>query len=462
MSQSQQDFVAPTIEEMKKFMNVSAPSVAGAPSRSEVAIVDLKKLALSRFGDWRKDAAAVIAKYSGVIFDAQTPKGYKALEQAISEVRAGRYMGQRVSKASKTELADVSRAVGAEETAIAEFLGPTEQELLRQKKAEDDRRAAVVEAARAAEAERKAKHEAGIAKILSMPASARGKPSDRIAAGIDYVRGLAFGAEWEEYAGLAAIARGEVAAELESMFLSTKAAEEAEATAAVQRAEQARVAEAQRVEAERLKAQYEAMVARQREDTAAADALAKAQADFAEKVAAFEAAQQAADERRAAEIALLAAEAQRKPYAVSAPWRQITPEDLVFRPATEPAAQTIPNKPQGGLTAVQTRVEVIEPEASSSAKAEDLDGSLAAGDAPYTQTATPDDRSHGNPAGAGPTMDAATLALLRDALELTQYCDSALTWPSAPPLKTRAEWWAGLRMHVDHLRPLLIAAIGEG
>ena len=81
---------------------------------TEVAKVDLKALALTRFGDWRTQAQALVAKYRAVVFDCTTTKGYEEARKALAVVRAPRYAAQNVSKASKAELAQVSKAVGAE------------------------------------------------------------------------------------------------------------------------------------------------------------------------------------------------------------------------------------------------------------------------------------------------------------------------------------------------------------
>ena len=125
--------------------------------RSAALVVDLKALALTRFGEWRPQAAALVAKFKDVAFAVQTPKGYDEAKKALAEVRAPRYAAQNVSKESKSELAAVSKAVGAEEAAITAALADTEAAIEAQIVSEDARRAT-----EKAEAERKAAEAARI------------------------------------------------------------------------------------------------------------------------------------------------------------------------------------------------------------------------------------------------------------------------------------------------------------
>ena len=274
-----------------EFPVLDAPATA---RQAAIAKIDLKALALSRFGEWKPEAEKVVAKYKGVIFDATTPKGYKSLTEAIAEVRAPRYAAQNVSKASKSELAAVSKAVGAEEAAVAAFLDSTEKELVAQKDAEDARREAEAERLRAIEAERVAGHRARIAAIRECVAKARGISAERIAKGMAAVGALVVDeATYQEFAGEAAVAKTETLEAMGVLFDSTKAAEDAAAAAEAQRIEQARVAEEQRIERERL-ADENARI-----DEARA-LIAKAEREAAEKI---EADRKALAEERAAWLA---------------------------------------------------------------------------------------------------------------------------------------------------------------
>lgn len=256
------------------------PIIESIPIRpTSLAKIDLKAAALSRFGEWKPTAESIVKKYKGVIFaEVDTPKGYKALTEAIAEVREPRFSAQRVSESSKSELAAVSKAVGAEKDAVTAYLAETEKELVAQKAAEDARRTVAEAEAKRIEDERKAAHESGIARIRSYLAAAQGISSERIAAGIDKLTAMVFTtAEWEEFAVPAANAQCETIEALRGVLATTKAAEEAEAAAAAQRIEQARVAEEQRLEAKRLD-EARALIAA--EAKKAADKLAADQAEF--------------------------------------------------------------------------------------------------------------------------------------------------------------------------------------
>lgn len=170
-----------------------------------LATVDLKAVALSRFGEWRAGAAALVEKYKGVVFDCMTTKGMAEAVAARMEVRAPRYAAQNVSKASKSELAAVSKAVGAEEEAIIKFLADTEaaidsqirvaEERKAMEKAERERQEA--EAA-AAEVARIKRHREAIETIHQYPIHAAGLPSERIEKGVKALQEMTFGEAQEE------------------------------------------------------------------------------------------------------------------------------------------------------------------------------------------------------------------------------------------------------------------------
>jgi hypothetical protein len=172
---------------------------------ASLATVDLKAVALSRFGSWREDAAALVAKYKGVVFDCLTTKGMADAVAARMEVRAPRYAAQNVAKASKSELAAVSKAVGAEEDAIIKFLAETEaaidsqikvaEEHKAMEKAERERQEA--EAA-AAEVARIKRHREAIEVIHQYPIHAVGLPAERIEKGVKALQEMVFGEAQEE------------------------------------------------------------------------------------------------------------------------------------------------------------------------------------------------------------------------------------------------------------------------
>ncbi len=172
---------------------------------SAVAKVDLLALALSRFGAWRAGAEALVERYRAVAFDLSTPKGYAELVKAIAEVRAPRYQAQNVAKASKSELAGVSKAIGAEEAAVTAFLDDTEKRLVALRDAHDAKAAADKAEAKRLDDERIAKHQAGIATIRSFLSRCQGLPAARIALGIYQLQVQTYSSDdWQEFAVTAA------------------------------------------------------------------------------------------------------------------------------------------------------------------------------------------------------------------------------------------------------------------
>ena len=242
----------PELIDVQEQSLVVALANSKANKTTALAAMDLQAFALSRFGDWKPRAAALVAKYQGVAFDCATVKGLQAATDARAEVREPRYAAQRVSKASKSELARVSKAIGTEEQAIIDALAATEEHIDAQIRADAERRATEQAERDRIEAERIAKHEAGIVKIRGYVGMAQGLPSPAIARGIAVVEGLTFGPEWDEFAVPAANAQCEVLESLRTLLASTTAAEESAAELVRVRAEQARIAEEQRTEARRL------------------------------------------------------------------------------------------------------------------------------------------------------------------------------------------------------------------
>lgn len=287
------EIIDPPTDEEVRAAAAQIPShiiIVNPAKTTELAKVDLKALALARFGSWKPEAEKIVAKFKGVIFtDLGTVKGYEALTKAIAEVRAPRFAAQNVSKASKSELAAVSKAVGTEEAAVIAFLDATEKELVAQKDAEDERREAKKLADKAIEDARIAKHESGIVVIRSYLTLAQGHPSDAIARGIAKLEAMTFGAEWEEFAVKAANAQCDTVDALRALMLATKAAEDEKAARIAETERLALVAEEQRVEAKKLKEARE-LIAKQQKDAAdklAADqaALAKEKADWLASIA---------------------------------------------------------------------------------------------------------------------------------------------------------------------------------
>ena len=273
------------------------PAAAGAHeiqksfASTAVANVDLLAVALSRFGDWRAGAMAIVERYRAVAFDLSTPKGYAELTKAIAEVRAPRFAAQNVSKASKSELAGVSRAVGIEEAAVTAFLDATENRLVALRDAHDEKVKAEKAEAKRLDEERIARLQAGLAKIRSFLGYCQGLPAARITLGIEQLQGQVYGDDWQEFAVPAANAQCET---LEAMRILRAQTFEREAEAA--RLEAERKAEAARLDAQQ--ADQERVAA---EQALAAKQLSDQQAELAGQREALAAQAKAL---RAAEVAL--------------------------------------------------------------------------------------------------------------------------------------------------------------
>lgn len=247
------------------------PARQQTPPTSAVAKVDLLALALSRFGEWRAGAAALVERYRAVAFDLSTPKGYAELTKAIAEVRAPRFAAQNVSKASKSELAGISKAIGAEEAAVAAYLADTEARLVKMRDDHDAKVAAEKAEAARILAERQQKQAEGVAGIrayLSRAQTTANMTAARVANGIAMLQGMTFAADdWldpvaaanaqcETLEGMRALhttllAREAEAARLEEQRQQQEAERaELERQAAAMRAEQARIAKLQAMIAE--------------------------------------------------------------------------------------------------------------------------------------------------------------------------------------------------------------------
>lgn len=289
---------------------------------ASLATVDLKEVALSRFGEWRIGAFALVQKYKGVVFDCLTTKGMADAVAARMEVRAPRYAAQNVAKASKSELAAVSKAVGAEEDAIIKFLAETEaaidsqikvaEEHKAMEKAERERQEA--EAA-AAEVARIKRHREAIEVIHQYPIHAVGLPAERIEKGVKALQEMAFGEAQEECLPDYQAARDAALAKMLAMLDEAWKREAEDVKLKAQFAEmarrekelaerEARVAEleaAQRVAAAQLKAEQEAEKKAESDRLEAAFAAAAAEATRIDNLAARVAEELAENQRLASQ-----------------------------------------------------------------------------------------------------------------------------------------------------------------
>jgi hypothetical protein len=297
------------------FPELDAPAAAPAP-RTEVATaasqaidlekIDLAAVALAQFGPWRDEVAEVRKKLDGVVHDLSTQAKIdeaRSLRQRL--INAPLAEARKVSAAMKSKLTAVSKTTGAELEAIvaawdsaATLITPQIDEA--QKKLDDAKAADA-----AAEAQRKADHEARLASISAYVehCKAPGMTAARIQSGMDQVAGMLFTTEhWEEYAVRAADTQCRTLEAMRQLHAAAVAAEAEAAARAAEaarlealRAEQKRIAEAQ-AETQRLLDEQAAAVRQQLADLeaarallAAAEAEAKARADT-ERLAAEKAA----------------------------------------------------------------------------------------------------------------------------------------------------------------------------
>ena len=237
--------------------------------------IDLKDLALAQFGDWQADVASVTKQLTGVVHDLSTQaKVDEAKSLRFRLIGKPRATVRTVTKALKSKLASVSKAVGAEEDLAIAAYDESEKLITPQIEA----REAVIEAERVERARIEAERIQGlrdkIAAIRGFVEKCHGISAERIAKGIDLVAKL--DTSKTAFAELDAAA---LAAQVETL----QAMRTMHAAAVEREAEAARV-EAQRVENERVAAELKAK----------ADAMASQQAAIDKAAAELKAAQDAA------------------------------------------------------------------------------------------------------------------------------------------------------------------------
>lgn len=248
-------------------------------SRTEAALADLK------------------ARHAGAKFDLTTTAGDKAARAARLELVTLRTTLEKRRKEFKAPALAFGKLIDTEAERITAEIVALETPIDQQIKADEQRRERERAEAARIEAERVAKHHAGIAQIRGWLArcTGQGMTADRIQTGIHMLKTMQFPTEtWEEFAVPAAHAQCETLEAMRLLHAETLAREQAAAAAEAQRVENARVAAelaeqrrklelaaaevqrqaneltAQRAEAERLEREAEARrVAREREETEA-------------------------------------------------------------------------------------------------------------------------------------------------------------------------------------------------
>lgn len=277
-----------------------------ATHKLDLATVDLTAVALAKFGDWRKAAADTKTNLTTLVLDLSTPakcKDARSLRQRL----IGEPMAEhrKVAAGIKSKMAQTSKAVGAELEKIEAVYDEADALILPQITKREEALAAEKAKRERIEAERIAKHEAGIAKVRGYLAAAKGLPSERIAGGIKLLEGLTFPAEeWQEFAVPAGNAACETLEALRELHRETVQREEAAAAAEAQRIENARLA-AELAEQRRQIEEQRAELARQQQaiaDAKAAEELEKRRQEEAAADAAEQERQRAAEAQRQAEL----------------------------------------------------------------------------------------------------------------------------------------------------------------
>lgn len=193
------------------------PIVETAQSSSEIAVapksaVTIKEAAVAHLRSHEPTILALAERYRDVALPLDTPKGLAAGQAALTEVREnGRFAVQRVRDATKDLLNGAKKDVEAEATRLIALIQPTEVHI----EAQITARKAVLAAEKAEkeriEAERVAKHQAGISIIRSYINQAQGKTSEQIARVLPTVEAIDCSAErFEEFSGESCKAIGEV------------------------------------------------------------------------------------------------------------------------------------------------------------------------------------------------------------------------------------------------------------
>ena len=218
---------------------------AGPATAVDLKKVDLQAVALAQFGDWRTDVAAARKNLGTLALDLSIPARIaeaKSLRERV--INAPRAQVRKVSKALKSKLTAVSKAVGAEEEAAVAAYDETEKLITPQIEAaeqriEDERLAKL----RADEDRRKGLRDAVDAILAAWVArsQAEGMTSERLAAGIQAFKALKVPEELAEVDAHWFTAHASTLSMLDHTYLELRR-REVEAEQAKVRAEQQRVA----------------------------------------------------------------------------------------------------------------------------------------------------------------------------------------------------------------------------
>lgn len=250
MSTTELDF-PPVDEAMIAKAAKTAAAVAVVPGEpiTDLAKLDLTTVALAQYGDWRTALAATKANLSTLVLDLSTPTKIKEARTLRARLIGDPLAAVRkVAAGIKSKMAQTSKALGAELELIEAGYTEADALILPQIEKREAELDAEREAARKAEAERKAGFEAKIDGIRACVARCEGIGSDRIANGIAQIEvfPLPTAEEWQEYAVPAANAICETLEAMRKMLAKAMADEAAE-----------RQREADRIEATRVRLENE-------------------------------------------------------------------------------------------------------------------------------------------------------------------------------------------------------------
>lgn len=170
--------------------------LVGDPAGGELRRIDLKAVALAKFGPWRADLALLKERFSRVAWHPADKKGLEDLKQAIRDAQQPRYDAQnyveelattlrQVSKVCRDELELVQAGYHAIEDPLAEILKQHQNA----EKAAADKRAAEA-------AERRKVLDARLDVIRECATRCEGIEAARIANGIAQVAAIDIGDDW--------------------------------------------------------------------------------------------------------------------------------------------------------------------------------------------------------------------------------------------------------------------------
>jgi len=329
------------MSETLEFPLLTEHLVAASGPSKETAIATVQSVALAPFVAIESQLRTLAERYRAVVFDPSTPAGLEAMRKARQDLREnGRFAVQRALDGTKRVLNDTKGDIEELAKSLIAINRPREDEIHEVIEAREAaiKAAKEAEAARLAkiEAERVAKHEAGIATIRGYVAQAAGKTHAQIEAGLDALAGVTIGDSWEEFRDRAQTALDQARAALRAMSDAAFLAEKEAAKREAQRIEQARVAAEQRAEAERLQAEARRMAERLADETAM----------FEKRKAEFEARLMASEKAYAA--AVLSAAATTAPPAA----KPAAPATQAAEAAIEAPAAVLSDKPVADAQAI--------------------------------------------------------------------------------------------------------------